>query len=97
MSTAPTQNFGIFYAFEPGVLASSARLILQLNTVNETEFSTLTESDVILIAGVVTGSTLVIIAVVIMIVTVAIFCHWRRVKTKSSSKPGNIIQVPTIR
>ena len=99
MSAAPTQKFGLFYVFETSVLASSARLILHLNKVEystSTEFTTPTESEIILIAGIVTGSTLLVIAVVIVIVTVAFFCVWRRLRSKSSSKNGNI-QVPSIR
>ena len=104
MFAVPIQDFGIFYALDPTIMASSARLILQLKTINEvefstpTQFSTLTESDVVLIAGVVTGSTLAIITVVIVIVTVILYCVWRRPRSKStlSSRTGNI-QVPTIR
>ena len=80
MLAAPIKDFSIFTAFEHGILAISARLILHL--------STPTEQDILpeVIVGVATGSILCITILVIVTLLVVFFCVWRREKRKASNR-----------
>ena len=79
MFAAPINDFSIFTAFEHGILATSARLILHLSPPTERD----SLPDVI--AGVTTGSILFITILVIVILIAAFNCVWRKMRPKPSN------------